>query len=107
MPVLRRDLRMDRLPAPVNAPGLLQFLDRRARRYIRRNGGSSPYLVGSIEDPYRLREQAPQLRPHINTVLAQPGLSANACNDERLRLLAGAQSYVPGSHQWGLHRVLQ
>ncbi|WP_265690735.1 helicase C-terminal domain-containing protein [Streptomyces griseolus] len=43
---------------------------------------------------YRIRERAPHLRPHINTVIAQPGLSAAGCSSEQQHLLAGAHSYV-------------
>jgi superfamily II DNA or RNA helicase len=72
---------------------LLHHLDRRAKRYRARTG-VSPYEVGGIEELYRIRELAPQLRPRVNTVLAQPGLSVAACTDEHLRLLAGAETYV-------------
>ncbi|MGQ4374783.1 hypothetical protein ACN6K9_001654 [Streptomyces sp. SAS_267] len=34
------------------------------------------------------------MRPHINTVIAQPGLSAAACSSEQQLLLAGAHSWV-------------
>lgn len=33
-----------------------------------------------MEELYRICEHAPHLRPHINTVMAQPGLSAAACS---------------------------
>ncbi|MFI7283438.1 DEAD/DEAH box helicase [Micromonospora chersina] len=72
---------------------LLHHLNRRAERYAQRTG-ESPYEVGSINDLFRIRQLAPQLRPRFRTVLAQPGLSAQACTDEQLRLLAGAESYV-------------
>ncbi|MEU3511310.1 DEAD/DEAH box helicase family protein [Streptomyces longwoodensis] len=73
---------------------LLRTLDRRAGKYAARNPGKTPYLIGSIDELYRIRERAPHLRPHINTVIAQPGLSAAACSSEQQRLLAGAHSYV-------------
>ncbi|MYR38966.1 hypothetical protein GTX14_25460 [Streptomyces sp. SID4944] len=57
---------------------LLRTLDRRAGKYATRHPGKTPYLIGSIHEPYRIRERAPRLRPHINTVIAQPGLSAAA-----------------------------
>ncbi|MEU6381496.1 DEAD/DEAH box helicase family protein [Streptomyces sp. NPDC046909] len=72
---------------------LLNHLDRRTRSFRARTG-VSPFEVGSIEELYRIRELAPQLRPRIRTVLAQPGLSAAACTEEHLRLLAGAETYV-------------
>lgn len=72
---------------------LLNHLDRRARSFRARTG-VSPFEVGSIEELYRIRELAPQLRPRVHTVLAQPGLSASACTEEHLRLLAGAETYV-------------
>ncbi|MFJ7087685.1 hypothetical protein ACIQU8_31195 [Streptomyces griseus] len=56
--------------------------------------GKTPYLIGSIHELYRIRERAPHLRPHINTVIAQLGLSAAACSGEQQHLLAGAHSYV-------------
>lgn len=54
----------------------------------------SPYEVGDIHGLYRIREQAPTLRPRFHTILAQPGLSAAAATDEHVRLLAGADAYV-------------
>lgn len=72
---------------------LLNHLDRRARSFRARTG-VSPFEAGSIEELYRIRELAPQLRPRLHTVLAQPGLSASACTEEHLRLLAGAETYV-------------
>ncbi|WP_239149609.1 hypothetical protein [Streptomyces sp. SID12501] len=72
---------------------LLRHLDQRAQHSMQRTG-ISPYEVGTIEDLYRIRRLAPQLRPRLRTVLAQPGLSARASTPEHLRLLAGAQSYV-------------
>ncbi|MGW6769234.1 hypothetical protein ACWGBX_02290 [Streptomyces sp. NPDC055037] len=50
---------------------LLLTLDRRGK-YAARNPGRTPYLIGSIQELYRIREHAPHLRPHINTVIAQP-----------------------------------
>jgi hypothetical protein len=73
---------------------LLRTLYNRAVKWAARNPGKSPYLLGSIEELYRIRERAPQLRPHINTVIAQPGLSAAVCSSEQQHLLAGAHSYV-------------
>ncbi|MGW6244388.1 DEAD/DEAH box helicase [Streptomyces roseolus] len=73
---------------------LLRTLDRRAGKYAARNPGKTPYLIGSIQELYRIRERAPHLRPHINTVIAQPGLSAATCSREQQHLLAGAHSYV-------------
>jgi superfamily II DNA or RNA helicase len=73
---------------------LLRTLYNRAVKWAARNPGKSPYLIGSIDELYRIRERAPQLRPHINTVIAQPGLSAAECSSEQQHLLAGAHSYV-------------
>ncbi|MEU5281724.1 DEAD/DEAH box helicase family protein [Streptomyces asoensis] len=73
---------------------LLRTLYNRAVKWAGRNPGQSPYLIGSIDELYRIRECAPQLRPHINTVIAQPGLSAAACSSEQQLLLAGAHSWV-------------
>ncbi|WP_424883597.1 DEAD/DEAH box helicase family protein [Streptomyces sp. SLBN-8D4] len=73
---------------------LLRTLYQRAVKWAARNPGQSPYLIGSIDELYRIRERAPQLRPHINTVIAQPGLSAAACSSEQQLLLAGAHSWV-------------
>lgn len=73
---------------------LLRILDRRAGKYTRRHPGKSPYLIGSIDELYRIRELAPHLRPHVNTVIAQPGLSAATCSSEQQHLLAGTHSYV-------------
>ncbi|WP_230194812.1 hypothetical protein [Streptomyces coriariae] len=73
---------------------LLRTLDRRVGKYVARHPGRTPYLIGSIDELYRIRERAARLRPHINTVIAQPGLSAAACSFEQQHLLAGAHSYV-------------
>ncbi|WP_324615747.1 DEAD/DEAH box helicase [Streptomyces sp. NRRL F-4707] len=73
---------------------LLRTLYERAVKWAARHPGKSPYLIGSIDDLYRIRERAPGLLPHINTVIAQPGLSAAACSSEQQHLLAGAHSYA-------------
>jgi hypothetical protein len=72
---------------------LLAHLDRRAQNAFARTR-VSPYEVGSIEDLFRIRERAAQLRPRFHTILAQPGLSAQAATEEHLRLIAGAESCV-------------
>lgn len=73
---------------------LLRTLYERAVKWAARHPGKSPYLIGGIDDLYRIRERAPGLLPHINTVIAQPGLSAAACSSEQQHLLAGAHSYA-------------
>lgn len=72
---------------------LLRHLDRRAKKYMQRTG-VTPFEVGDIQDLYRIRETAPQLRPVFRIIIAQPGLSAAACTHEHLSLFAGAESYV-------------
>jgi len=72
---------------------LLLHLDRRAQSAFARTG-TSPYEDGTIQDLFRIRELAPQLRPRFHTVLAQPGISAAVATDKQLRLLAGAENYV-------------
>jgi superfamily II DNA or RNA helicase len=72
---------------------LLAHLDRRAQSSFARTG-ISPYEIGTIQDLFRIRELAPQLRPRFHTVIAQPGLSAAAATDEQLRLIAGTENYV-------------
>jgi superfamily II DNA or RNA helicase len=72
---------------------LLAHLDRRAQSAFARTG-ASPYEIGTIQDLYRIRELALQLRPRFHTVIAQPGLSATAATDEHLRLISGAENYV-------------
>jgi len=51
-------------------------------------------IRASLNDLYRIRQLAAQLRPKFRTLLVQPGLSKAAATDEHLRLLAGAVSYV-------------
>lgn len=72
---------------------LLFHLDRRARDYAS-SRGRSPFEVGGIEELFRIREVAPQMRPRFHTVVVQPGLSAAGSTAEQLRLIAGAHSYV-------------
>lgn len=72
---------------------LLRHLDTRAQRYHQRTG-KSPFMIGTLNDLYKLMAIAPQLRPRFHTILAQPGLSIAAATDEHLRLLGGAESYV-------------
>lgn len=73
---------------------LLRTLYNRAVKWAARNPGHSPYLIGSIDELYRIRERAPQLRPRINTVIAQPGLSAATRTSEQQLLLPGAHSWI-------------
>lgn len=76
-----------------NVGPLFVHLDRRVRAYYRRTGGSA-FEVGDLETLLRLASRAPQLYPRIETIIAQPGLSAALCTTEQLRLLAGAETYV-------------
>jgi hypothetical protein len=63
-------------------------------KYTARNGGISPYEIGSPRDLITIRDQARLLRPRFHTIIAQPGLQAGAATDEQLYLLAGAEKYV-------------
>jgi hypothetical protein len=72
---------------------LLHHLDRRAKNYHARTN-KSPFDIGDITELYRITSIAPQLRPRFRTIIAQPGLSKVAANEEHLRLIAGAASYV-------------
>jgi len=75
------------------AQPLLFHLDRRARDYAATRG-RSPFEIGDIEELFRIREVAPQMRPQFHTVIVQPGLSTAVSTPEQLRLIAGAHSYV-------------
>lgn len=72
---------------------LLRHIARRAGRYYERTG-ATPFEAGDIDELHRIQELAPQLSPEFHVMIAQPGLSAAACNEEHLRLIAGADSYV-------------
>jgi hypothetical protein len=72
---------------------LLSHLHRRVQHIAARTG-ANPFEIGDINALYRIREKVAQLRPRFKTVIAQPGLSASACTNEHLTLLAGAESYV-------------
>ena len=56
--------------------------------------GETPFEVGDIQDLFRVRELAPQLRPRFRVVIAQPGLSASQVTPDQLQLLAGAAAYL-------------
>lgn len=50
--------------------------------------------MGDREALLRIEERAPLLFLRFTTIIAHPGLSIAASTDERMRLLAGAESYV-------------
>lgn len=77
---------------------LLRTLDRRAGKYAARHPGKTPYLIGNIQELYRIRERAPHLRPHINTVIAQPGLSAAANSSTSSLALTPTSKPSPEAH---------
>ncbi len=59
-----------------------------------RRTGVSPFEVGDAATLLHLQELAPQLRPRMRVLVAQPGISAARITDDQLQLLAGAQSYL-------------
>lgn len=55
-------------------------------------------LIGSIQDLYRICEHAPHLRPHVNTVIAQPRLSATANSSTSSPTLTPMSEPPPEAH---------
>ena len=72
---------------------MLTSLARRAGNKENRTG-TSPFEIGDAAGLLRVQEMAPQLRPRMRVLIAQPGISADRITDDQLQLLAGAQSYL-------------
>jgi superfamily II DNA or RNA helicase len=71
---------------------MLQLLSRRAGSKMQR--GFQPFEVGDEATLVRLCEQAGQLRPLFEVVIAQPGLAKSQLRDDQLPVLAGVANYV-------------
>lgn len=84
------------------AIALLDHLQRRATRRDKRTGANS-YEIGTREELYEIRGQARRLRPRLETLIVQPGLSIKKSTEEQLRLIGGAASYVNAVTKGGLH----
>lgn len=70
-----------------------QTLETRARRKLQREG-VSPFILGDINDLYRIQDRARVLSRRIEMVIAQPGLSAGKATTSQLDVLASTQTYL-------------
>lgn len=72
---------------------LFRQLARRERNRNRKYGRTG-LMVGTGETLYRLEEAAPLLRPRIEVVIAQPGLSKTRFSSTTAQLLASSDLYL-------------
>lgn len=72
---------------------LFRHLLRRERNRAQRHSRSG-LMVGTGETIYRLEEVAPLLRPELQVVIAQPGLSKAGASASILELLASTELYL-------------
>lgn len=75
-----------------NVEKMLQRLLRRER--TRASRGDTGFVRGSLEDLQRIYERSEVLRPKLDIVLAQPGLSKRLVRDNQLELLGSVDMYV-------------
>jgi len=68
-------------------------LEDRARKKQRRTR-VSPFEVGDIKKLYEIQDKARILRPRMQMVIVQPGLSASRATTQQLDLLASTQAYL-------------
>lgn len=68
-------------------------LDDRARKKHKRTG-VTPFEVGDLKKLYAIQEKARTLRPRMEMVIVQPGLSASRATTQQLDLLASTQAYL-------------
>lgn len=75
-----------------NTDRMLQRLIRRER--TRAESQRTGFVLGTIEDLQRLYERSEVLRPRLEVVMAQPGLSKRLAKDNQLELLGSVDMYV-------------
>ena len=68
-------------------------LDDRARKKQGRDE-VSPFEAGDIKKLYEIRDKAGMLRPRVEMVIVQPGLSAARATTQQLDLLSSTQAYL-------------
>lgn len=68
-------------------------LDHRARKKQHREG-VSPFEAGDIKKLYGIQDRATILRPRMEMVIVQPGLSISKATTQQLDLLASTQAYL-------------
>jgi hypothetical protein len=73
-------------------PFFTTLLDR-ARKKQKREG-VSPFEVGDASKLYEIRDRAILLRPQLEIIIAQPGLSASKASTQQLDLLASTREYL-------------
>ena len=71
---------------------MLELLSQRAGSKLQR--GFKPFEVGDEAALVRVCEQAGQLRPLFEVIIAQPGLAKSQVREDQLPLLAGVASYL-------------
>jgi superfamily II DNA or RNA helicase len=71
---------------------MLELLSKRAGDKLQR--GFQPFEVGDAAALVRVCEQAGQLRPQFEVIIAQPGLAKSKVRDDQLPVLAGVASYL-------------
>lgn len=75
-----------------NTERMLQRLIRRER--TRAASNRTGFVHGTIDDLQRLYERSEALRPRLDIVMAQPGLSKKHVKDNQLELLGSVDMYV-------------
>ena len=75
-----------------NTERMLQRLIRRER--TRAASNRTGFVHGTIDDLQRLYERSEALRPRLDIVMAQPGLSKKLVKDNQLELLGSVDMYV-------------
>ncbi|RKO21849.1 DEAD/DEAH box helicase [Pseudarthrobacter phenanthrenivorans] len=73
-------------------PFFSTLLDRANKKQKRT--GVSPFEVGDVRKLYELRDRAVLLRPQLDIVIVQPGLSASRATTQQLDLLASTREYL-------------
>lgn len=71
---------------------MLELLSKRVGDKLER--GFQPFEVGDAAALVRVCEQAGQLRPQFDVIIAQPGLAKSKVRDDQLPVLAGVASYL-------------
>ena len=73
-------------------PFFSTLLDRASKK--RKRTGVSPFEVGDVRKLYEFRDRAVLLRPLLDIVIVQPGLSASKATTQQLDLLASTREYL-------------
>lgn len=81
-----------------NLAGLLEHLERREARRIKKVGQPSRFEIGDRRVLRSIKNRLPELTPELQVLLVQPGLARGAATPDQLDLLAVTEHFLRDSY---------